>query len=249
MCVRDRRGVNQLKSRFVSMASHEFRTPLATILSSTELLRLYADRLPQAEREELFETVSVAVRRMTRMLEDVLVIGKDDAERAKFQPEPGSIDKICRQIVDALQRELTSAGAPAADVRLAVRGQACEALFDDALMRHIFGNLLSNAVKYSPQGSVVRLDVDCAEQEFVLTVTDSGIGIPQDDLPRLFESFHRAANVGNISGTGLGLAIVKRSVDLHGGRISVVSQPGQGSVFTVVLPRLGAATAELLPPA
>ncbi|MBK9572312.1 MAG: PAS domain S-box protein [Rhodoferax sp.] len=243
------RELNQLKSRFVSMASHEFRTPLATILSSTELLRLYADRLPEAEREELFETVSVAVRRMTRMLEDVLVIGKDDAERAKFQPEPGSIDKICRQIVDALQRELTSAGAPAADVRLAVRGLACEALFDDALMRHIFGNLLSNAVKYSPQGSVVRLDVDCAEQEFTLTVTDSGIGIPQDDLPRLFESFHRAANVGNISGTGLGLAIVKRSVNLHGGRISVASQPGQGSVFTVVLPRLGAATAELTPPA
>jgi signal transduction histidine kinase len=108
---------------------------------------------------------------------------------------------------------------------------------DEKLMRHILGNLLSNALKYSPDGKAVDFEVVADEHSLRFTVQDRGIGIPAEDIPHLFETFHRARNVGNISGTGLGLAIVKKAVDLHGGRIDVESRLGQGSRFVVILPR------------
>ncbi len=123
---------------------------------------------------------------------------------------------------------------------MSISGHGTLGHFDEKLMRHIFGNLLSNAVKYSPGGGTVGFDVHCGQDAFTLTVSDQGIGIPEADLPRLFETFHRATNVGNIVGTGLGLAIVKRSVELHCGTISVGSTLGKGTVFTVSLPRMGA---------
>lgn len=232
------RELNQLKSRFVSMASHEFRTPLATILSSTDLLRLFSERMPASEREDLFQSISVAVHRMTRMLEDILVIGKGEAERTEFCPVSLSPADLCTAIVDELQWELERAGAARRDVRLAITGDAAHGRLDEKLMRHIFSNLLTNAAKYSPSGQSIDFTVHGGAHGFTFSVSDHGIGIPEADLPRLFETFHRAANVGNIAGTGLGLAIVKRSVQLHGGTISVQSQLGQGSTFTVSLPRM-----------
>jgi signal transduction histidine kinase len=121
---------------------------------------------------------------------------------------------------------------------MSVHGSQLHARFDDKLMRHIFGNLLSNALKYSPAGGTVDFEVRADAHAFTFVVRDQGIGIPEADVPRLFETFHRATNVGNIVGTGLGLAIVKRSVDLHGGTIGVRSTLGQGTVFTVTLPRI-----------
>ncbi len=230
--------LNQLKSRFVSMASHEFRTPLATILSSSDLLAHYYARLPTAERAELFGSIALAVKRMTKMLEDILVIGKDEEERIECRPTPMALDTLCEAMVQEQRTELSGAGPMKHTVDLRIGGGAVHADFDEKLMRHIFGNLLSNAIKYSPSGGVVRFDVDCGEDHFTFDVSDEGIGIPENDLPRLFETFHRATNVGNIVGTGLGLAIVKRSVDLHGGTISVRSALGKGTVFTVRLPRL-----------
>jgi PAS domain S-box-containing protein len=237
------RELNQLKSRFVSMASHEFRTPLATILSSSDLLRYYADRLPVAEREELFQSITDAVKRMTRMLEDVLVIGRDDDERARFHPQPLRVDDLCARLVQEVQAQL--GGAPGHELRLRVHGDAVHGRFDEALMRHIFGNLLSNAIKYSPAGGVVGFEVQCGPEAFLFEVSDCGIGIPEVDLPHLFETFHRGTNVGNIAGTGLGLAIVKRSVDQHGGTLAVHSTLGQGTRFEVRLPRT---PCEPLPP-
>ncbi len=230
--------LNQLKSRFVSMASHEFRTPLATILSSSDLLAHYYARLPANERSELFGSINLAVKRMTKMLEDILVIGKDEEERIECHPVPLALDALCEALVQEQTLELFDAGAKRHSLDLKIGGGAAQGAFDEKLMRHIFGNLLSNAIKYSPQGGVVRFDVDCGDDEFRFEVSDQGIGIPEADLPRLFETFHRATNVGNIAGTGLGLAIVKRSVDLHGGTIAVRSALGQGTVFTVRLPRL-----------
>lgn len=233
--------LNQLKSRFVSMASHEFRTPLATILSSSDLLAHYYARLPAAERTDLFASITMAVKRMTKMLEDILVIGKDEEERIECRPVPLALDALCEALVQEQSTELAGAGPVKHRLDLSIGGAARQGAFDEKLMRHIFGNLLSNAIKYSPGGGVVRFDVDCGTDQFRFDISDEGIGIPESDLPRLFETFHRATNVGNIVGTGLGLAIVKRSVDLHGGSISVRSTLGKGTVFTVCLPRLAAA--------
>lgn len=230
--------LNQLKSRFVSMASHEFRTPLATILSSTDLLNHYFERLSVQERADLFDSIAVAVKRMTKMLEDILVIGKDEEERIECKPVLLDLGELCKAIVQELRAELDSAGSLQHVLNLGVGESEIQGHFDEKLMRHIFGNLLSNAVKYTPGGGDVYFDIFCTSDAYVFTVRDSGIGIPPDDLPRLFESFHRATNVGNIAGTGLGLAIVKRAVDLHSGSISVQSALGEGTVFTVSLPRI-----------
>ncbi|OYT90798.1 MAG: hypothetical protein CFE43_16665 [Burkholderiales bacterium PBB3] len=230
--------LNQLKSRFVAMASHEFRTPLATILLSTDLLKHYIDRLPVAERDELFQSINHAVRRMTKMLEDILTIGKAEAEQAQFSPSVLAIDVFCQELVEQVLSEQASLGSKRSQVNLSIEGDGLQAPFDEKLLRHIFENLLSNAAKYSPEGAVVDFQVLCSAQSFVFTVKDRGIGVPAKDLPRLFESFHRASNVGNIPGTGLGLAIVKRSVELHSGNISVSSVLGEGTVFVVTLPRI-----------
>jgi signal transduction histidine kinase len=175
---------------------------------------------------------------MTKMLEDILVIGKDEEERMEFKPIPMALDTLCQTLVQEQMAELQGAGPLKHSLNFSIQGDALHASFDEKLMRHIFGNLLSNAIKYSPGGGTVGFDVHAGEQEFVFHVRDQGIGIPEPDLPRLFETFHRAANVGNIVGTGLGLAIVKRSVDLHGGSLDVSSALGQGTVFTVRLPRI-----------
>jgi PAS domain S-box-containing protein len=232
------RELNTLKSRFITMASHEFRTPLATILSSTELLQNYLERLPQSERNDLFHSISLAVRRMSSMLEDILIIGKDDAERSTFNPSMVDLEKL----FSALVKEVL-VGQPDVmhETRHSIDVMFCctepRGVFDEQLLRHIFGNLLSNAVKYSSANDPVVCSMECNTGEFIFTITDSGIGIPDEDLPRLFGNFHRASNVGNIPGTGLGLAIVKRSVDLHSGTITVQSSIGKGSTFTVRLPR------------
>ena len=126
------------------------------------------------------------------------------------------------------------------EIELQMTGCAVNVVIDEKLMRHILGNLLSNAVKYSPDGGKVRFQVDCGANEIVFAVTDSGIGMPMEDLPRLFETFYRASNVGNISGTGLGLAIVKHSVAKHGGQITVESELGAGTKFVVTVPRVDA---------
>ena len=232
--------LNQLKSRFVSMASHEFRTPLATILSSTDLLEHYYTKLPDRERNELFRSIALAVKRMTKMLEDILVIGKDEEERMEFKPMPMALDAFCEAMVQEQRAELTGAGPLRHTLELTIQGDDLHARFDEKLMRHIFGNLLSNAIKYSPSGGTVVFEVHADPQVFTFKVRDQGIGIPEADLPRLFETFHRGTNVGNIVGTGLGLAIVKRSVDLHDGSMLVSSALGQGTVFTVTLPRIPA---------
>jgi len=230
--------LNQLKSRFVSMASHEFRTPLATILSSADLLEHYYVRLAEQERTDLFDFIALAVKRMTKMLEDILVIGKDEEERMECKPMPMALGAFCEAMVQEQRSELTGPAPLRHVLELTVRGDGLHASFDEKLMRHIFSNLLSNAIKYSPGGGTVGFDVHAGEQVFTFQVRDQGIGIPDADLPRLFETFHRAANVGNIVGTGLGLAIVKRSVDLHGGTLAVSSALGRGTVFTVSLPRI-----------
>ncbi|MES2585038.1 MAG: PAS domain S-box protein [Pseudomonadota bacterium] len=224
--------LNELRSRFVAMTSHEFRTPLATILSSAELLKYYSDRLPAQEKAEVIQSIESSVQRMTRMLDRVLLIGKVEAQMLEFKPEKIELLPLCMTLVDEARTQLPDSPCT---IRTEFEDGIGWGIFDEKLLGHIFGNLLSNAIKYSPNGGEVGFKVFRQADDMVFEVTDQGIGIPSDEISHLFESFHRSSNVGSIQGTGLGLAIVKNSVDLHGGRIDVRSELGKGTCFRVTL--------------
>jgi PAS domain S-box-containing protein len=229
------RELSDLKSRFVSMTSHEFRTPLATILSATELIERYGERLPGDEKAELIGLIKTAVTRMTSMLEDVLLIGKADAGRVDFHPAPLDIGRLAAAVVEETGRTTEQR----TKIATTTTGDCTARFLDEKLVRHILGNLLTNAAKYSPAGSNVELRIDCDALTTRFEVSDHGIGIPAEDQPRLFSTFHRGSNVSNVSGTGLGLAIVKKCVDVHRGRIAFVTAAGKGTTFTVTLPQAG----------
>lgn len=224
--------LNELKSRFVSMTSHEFRTPLATILSASEMLEQYHDRLSATDKAGLFGLINTAVKNMAAMLDDVLLVGRADAGRLEFDPRPLDIEAFCRSLADEIGHSLDGKHK----LLFTSRGACTQGRFDEKLLRQIVSNLLTNAIKYSPQGGQVDFHLECDESEARITVADEGIGIGPDDQAHLFDAFHRGRNVSNISGTGLGLAIVKKCLDLHGGTIAVESELGRGSRFAVTLP-------------
>lgn len=222
--------LNELKSRFVSMISHEFRTPLTTIQSATELLEYY--EWSDEERQERFQQIHTAVQHMTQLLEDVLLIGKVEAGKLKYQPELLNLTEFCQKLLSDLQ--LTTRDRR--QIRFASRGTPQMIWIDTKLLRQILTNLLSNARKYSLASGNIGLELDYQTDRVKLQVWDEGIGIPSSDRDRLFEAFYRATNVDVIPGTGLGLAIVKKCVDLHGGQVSFETELGSGTTFTVVLP-------------
>jgi two-component system sensor histidine kinase/response regulator len=230
--------LSELRSTFVSMTSHEFRTPLTSILSSKDLLEHYADRLSEQDRKDTFDKIDSAVRRMITMLDQVLAIGRADANLLEFKPAPFNLAHFCQVLVNEAVATQTHTQHSTIDlhINLGEQDEHHEAFADEKLLRHILGNLLSNALKYSPNATLARFAVRRLGQTIEFEVSDQGIGIPEKDLPHLFGNFHRASNVGDIPGTGLGLAIVKRAVDTHGARIVVSSPPGQGTCFTVTLP-------------
>ncbi|WP_053076726.1 7TM diverse intracellular signaling domain-containing protein [Caenimonas sp. SL110] len=232
------KALNELRSRFVAMTSHEFRTPLAAIQSAEELLRHYGDRLPQPERIEVLDSIASGVQRMSRMMDRVLLLGRADAGMLEFEPQRLDLVQLCRQLVAEARAQQPGEKR---EVNLVLGEGVGVGSYDEKLLRHVLGNLLSNALKYSPGGGEVRFGVRREMQDkgsvTVFEVSDQGIGIPADEIAHLFESFHRASNVGAIQGTGLGLAIVKNAVEMHGGTIEVQSRIGEGTTFTVRLPQ------------
>lgn len=224
--------LNELRARFVAMASHEFRTPLATILSSAQLITQYQDRLAAKDREELLQSVETGVQRMTAMLDRILLINKADAQMLEFEPESLDLVALCRSIADEVEQQ-SGTPHPGIDMQCELPDPVGD--YDPKLLRHILGNLLSNAIKYSAGRGTVVFRVHRDAGNTVFEVQDQGIGIPASDLPELFEPFHRGSNVSDIKGTGLGLTIVKKSVEMHGGEIEVSSELGRGTVFRVTL--------------
>lgn len=222
------RELGELKTRLLSMASHEFRTPLAAILSSAELIGHYGDRIGAEEQRTILQDLMAAARRMQLMLEDMLTLGQAEAGRLSFQPRPADVEALCRQVL----AEVRSAH-PRHRIELRVLRGGLRSV-DARLLQYILANLLTNACKYSPEDSDVVLALDCT-QGIALEVSDQGIGIAPEDLPHLFESFRRGANAGHRPGSGLGLAIVKRCTELHGGTVEVASKLGAGSIFRVRL--------------
>lgn len=224
--------LNELKSRFISMASHEFRTPLTTILGSAELLRHYSYKWSSEKKLVHFERIHSNVQHLVELLNDVLLIGQVEAGKLEFNPEPLDVVQFCSSLVEELQ---VSAGSEHT-ITFTCPVSKLEGYLDEKLLRHILSNLLSNAIKYSPTSSTVNFELVCQNDLAIFHIQDSGIGIPLEDQQRLYDSFHRAKNVGIIPGTGLGLSIVKRSVDLHRGNITVESEVGVGTTFTVTIP-------------
>lgn len=226
------REVGELKTRFVSLVSHEFRTPLGVTMSAVELLRNYMDRLPVAKRDELLNDIHHSTLRMASMMEQVLLLGRVEAGKLSYQSVPVDLAELVGKLTD----ESLSATNRKCPVEYFLQGDLSGAAGDEGMMRHIFANLLSNAVKYSEPGTRVEFSVRREGDTAVFSVRDHGIGIPPADQARLFEAFHRAGNVGETPGTGLGLLIVKRCVELHHGTIGFDSQVGEGTTFTVRLP-------------
>jgi signal transduction histidine kinase len=230
--VQREKELSEMKSKFVSTASHEFRTPLATMLSSAELLEHYSESLSPAEKVNLLQTIQGGAKRMSEMIDDVLTLGRAESGVLKLNLGPTNLRELCSRVVS----EFRIAQGKEHVITLDDRFDRVEATMDERLLRHILNNLLSNAVKYSPPGSEVTLSLARREEQAAIEIQDRGIGIPLEDQPRMFESFHRASNVENRPGTGLGLAIVKKAVELHGGEISLSSAVGSGTRFTVMLP-------------
>jgi PAS domain S-box-containing protein len=230
------RELRELKSRFISMASHEFRTPLATIMASSDLLKSFGHKLSEEKKIERLNKIQKEVNSMTQLLEDVLLIGKAESGYVEFNPTLLDVPTLCRDILDEV--ELTSdRHFFTFEVTSREITEISPALVDEKLLRHILTNLLSNAVKYSPHGGKVSLLLQYDLASITFQIQDQGIGIPLADQGHLFEPFHRGSNAGSIAGTGLGLAIIKFAANLHGGSIQFVSTVGVGSTFTVSIPR------------
>lgn len=226
------RELNELKSNFVSMVSHEFRTPMATIRTSVELLQRFNDKLTPEKKSQYFGVIQTTIKALVELLDQILLLGKTEAGKLKYQPAPLDLENFCLTLTETLQLNAISQH----QIIFTCQGEATEVEMDEVLLQHIFTNLLSNAIKYSPAGGKIHFDLNFQDSKATFSVRDEGIGIPLKDQQRLFETFQRCSNVGRIQGTGLGLAIVKNCVDLHGGEIELESQEGVGTTFIVTLP-------------
>jgi PAS domain S-box-containing protein len=221
-----------LKTRFVSMASHEFRTPLATIQVTCDILSNYIHKMSPEQITARFEKIQAQVKHMALMLDDVLTLGRLQDGRMEFNPVEIEVKDFCNDIVE----ELRGLHGSHHELAYSHPESTVRARLDKKLMRQTVTNLLTNAIKYSPQGTTVQFALSEEEGWLVMRVTDAGIGIPEEDQKHLFTPFHRAANVGEVSGSGLGLAITKQAVELHGGTIAWQSTVGVGTTFIISFP-------------
>ncbi len=237
----EEKELNRLKGNFISMVTHEIRTPLALILGSSEILSRYLDRLAPEKRAEHLHTIDSSVHRMSGLLEDVLLFSKAEAGRMEFNPAVLDLKTFCMTLTD----ELLSATNRRCPIEF-----SCDisepARADEKLLRHVLSNLISNAAKYSPPNSPVKFSVSRDRGDAIFIVQDRGMGIPEDDRKRLFTPFYRGKNVATIQGTGLGLVIVKHCVERHGGRIEVDSAEKLGTTVSVRLPLFSPAHTEFV---
>ena len=223
--------LNDLKTRFISIASHEFRTPLATMYSSTELLEAFYKNDSSEKFFIQIERIRKNIDNLVEIMDNVLLISRAESGKVKFEPALIKIQSFMGEIVEDTKALLGKNHK--LDYKLLIPDE--KVMFDEKLFKIALMNLLSNAIKYSPDGGVIGLEVTKVNNKILFEISDQGIGISEMDQKHLFEPFHRAENVGHIHGTGLGLVIVKKYVELHNGEISVVSSPLKGTVFNLSL--------------
>jgi PAS domain S-box-containing protein len=224
--------LNDMKSRFVSMASHEFRTPLSTVLSSVTLLSKYTHTDEQAKREKHIERIKGAVTNLTDILNEFLSLGK--IEDGKVEPKWAAFEMT--EAVDAVIRQMDPLRKPGQYIKHKHKGSA-EVVLDPSLLKNILINLISNALKFSSENAIIDIETETAKDAIHIVVRDKGMGISKEDQEHLFERFFRGANVTNIQGTGLGLHIVSRYIQLMNGSIRCESVLEEGTAFYIVFPR------------
>jgi PAS domain S-box-containing protein len=224
--------LSELKSRFVSMASHEFRTPLTTIASSTELLGLYTESEQQPKREKHLKRIKSSVTNLTGILTDFLSLSKLEEGKIKNDPDWFNLCELLDEIADDLHSLLKNGQT----IRKDYSNVKQEVYLDAKIVKNVFINLLSNAIKYSNENSTVHIQVELKADTLHASIRDEGIGIPKHEQKHLFSRFFRADNVENIQGTGLGLNIVKRYINLLDGSISFESEEGKGTTFIFDIP-------------
>lgn len=219
------REINEFRRRIVSTVAHEYRTPLTSILSSAELV----ERYPTGKRSvQHFENIRRKITYLSKLIDDALILDKAESGRLEFQPTEIDAISWCSEVLAELDWGKHTLQLSALDEAVG--------LFDLRLLNALVTNLVYNACKYSDPESIVYVRLQRGNESFILEVEDQGIGIPLEDIPRIFESYFRAANVDSAPGTGVGLSIVQGCVNLHDGTISVVSEVGVGTTFRVVLP-------------
>jgi len=226
------RELRELKNRFITMMSHELRTPLASIMLSNDLLKLYGDQASPEEKLLYMENIRQQVDLLTDLIKDVATISRTDGQNTIMMPELLNIVMYCKKLVG----EFTLTHKQNHHLIFKSSHEQLMVMVDIKLMRQVFSNLISNALKYSPTGGDIDVSVMSEGRFIVIKVRDSGIGIPPEDITRLFEPFHRGSNVGTTPGTGLGLAIAKQAIMLHNGTIAVESVVGKGTMIVVRLP-------------
>lgn len=231
--------LNELKSRFIAMASHEFRTPLSAILSSVSLIGRYLTTEEQEKRDKHINRIKSNVANLTGILDDFLSLSKLEEGRVESTPVPFDLFMFLNEVTDEMQ----GVAKPGQKLLVSYQGEK-EVFLDKRLLKNILINLISNATKYSPPESEIELHAEITEPYVKISVRDYGIGIPEEEQIHLFERFYRANNATNIQGTGLGLNIVQKYITLMGGKVEFESQLDQGTTFTLFFPRTN--TSELL---
>lgn len=248
------RELNELRSRIVTMVSHEYRTPLTAILSSAELLECYWHKWDEQKRLKHLERIQLAATHLTQLVADVLSINEVESGQIEFNPSPVNLERLCQEAIAHLR---LSPASPH-QITLTHHGDEFDVILDGKLVQQMLINLLSNSIKYSPKGGNIDIELIfynpdgfTEHQGFSLTeaelnnidspvtifrVKDQGFGILPHEQGKIFNAFHRGSNVGTIQGTGLGLAIAKKCVELHRGEISISSEVGVGTTVTVTLP-------------
>lgn len=224
----------ELKSKFVSIASHEFRTPLASISMSAGFIEKYLERMTVGDVQQKISIIHKQVNHMTSLMDDILTVGKAEAGKITVSVKPVPLYDFISQLIE----DVHSSTHYTHTIKLYLAEEGILFSTDEKLMRNILINLLNNAIKFSPEADQVYLKIYTDIAGIHLNIQDFGIGIPSEDLQHLFQSFQRGSNVHTIPGTGLGLSIVKKAVDLLQGSITVQSHTGLGTTFTVFLPFL-----------
>ncbi|MFL9482170.1 ATP-binding protein [Chitinophagaceae bacterium LWZ2-11] len=227
--------LNELRSMFISTASHQFRTPLTIIQSGIEIMDMYLEDLPPEKSKPFhrqFRRIQGEIERLQTLMSDVLFLGRANAHRTPFKPETQNLVAFCE---DLIEKKYNSRYEDDRKILLIIKGKPSDVSFDPKLMDHVLENILSNAYKYSKEGNIaMRLEFEVNQVK--ISIKDNGIGIPVEDLPNLFQPFYRADNASEIAGTGLGLAIVKEYVELHNGQILVSGELNAGTTITILLP-------------
>jgi PAS domain S-box-containing protein len=245
MALESERKVGEMRNRFMLVVSHEFRTPLSIILTSSEMLDRYHDRLGPDRRHERLTIIRSQVQHLRAMLDEISIVIRAELGRLEYRPVAADVMDFTRQVAE----EMALTAGLLHRITVTVQPNALYALVDTTLLRHALTNLLSNAIKFSEAQAAIAvrvwLDAQSSPPCITFEVEDSGIGIEPADLEHLFEPFFRGKNVGAISGTGLGLKVVRDCLALHGGTIEAASTPGRGSIFTARIPYHPATPAEI----